>query len=129
VNDFYQFLEFTLTLPKIITTVNNIPVKIIKPKFILDCFTLVIRYVPHELDSEFVKEEIKRTIASADNIKQTYYVYERTSNDFCFTVIDLTEYNTARELVCISIGSQWLPITSYEILYSAFENRSNARTM
>jgi len=47
----------------LVTIDKNIPVNIIKPKFIPDCFALVVRYVPRELDSEFVKEEIKRTIA------------------------------------------------------------------
>ncbi|CAF1399049.1 unnamed protein product [Rotaria sp. Silwood1] len=95
------------------TAIKSVPIKIVKPKFIPDCFALVVRYVPRELDLEFVKEEIKRTIASADNIKQIYYTYERKSNDFRFTVTDLTEYNTARELGRISIGNHWLSITPF----------------
>lgn len=95
------------------TTIRNIPVKIVKPKFVPECFALVVRYVPRDLDVEFVKEEIKRTIASADNIKQIHYVYERKSNDFRFTVTDLVEYNTARELGRISIGNHWLSITPF----------------
>ncbi|CAF5181442.1 unnamed protein product, partial [Rotaria sp. Silwood1] len=95
------------------TAIKSVPIKIVKPKFIPDCFALVVRYVPRELDLEFVKEEIKRTIASADNIKQIYYTYERKSNDFRFTVTDLTEYNTARELGRISIGNHWLSIIPF----------------
>ncbi|CAF1211665.1 unnamed protein product [Rotaria sp. Silwood1] len=95
------------------TAIKSVPIKIVKPKFIPDCLALVVRYVPRELDLEFVKEEIKRTIASADNIKQIYYTYERKSNDFRFTVTDLTEYNTARELGRISIGNHWLSITPF----------------
>ncbi len=90
---------------------KNFPAKIIIPKFISNCFALVARYVPLQLDSEFVKEEIKRSIASADNIKPIHQAYERTSNDFRFTVTDLTEYNTAHELGRISIGHHWLSIT------------------
>ena len=85
--------------------IKNIPVKIMRPKFIPD-LALVVRYVPRELELEFVKEEIKRTIASADNIKQIYYAYERKSNDFRFTVTDLIEYNIAHELGRISIGNR-----------------------
>lgn len=95
------------------TTISNIPVKIMKPKVVPDCFALVVRYVPRELDLEFVKDEIKRTIASADNIKQIYYAYERRSNEFRFTVMDLAEYNTARELGLISIGNHWLSIIPF----------------
>ena len=84
-----------------------------KPKFVPDCFALVVRYVPRDMDLEFVKDEIKRTIASADNVKQIHYAYERKSNDFRFTVTDLTEYNTARELGRISIGNRWLSITPF----------------
>ena len=106
----YMMLVTTDNWPR---EIKNIPVKIMKPKFIPDCFALVVRYVPRELDLEFVKEEIKRTIASADNIKQIYYAYERKSLDFRFTVTDLTEYNIARELGRISIGNRWLPITPF----------------
>jgi hypothetical protein len=38
--------------------------------------------VPCALVHEFVKEEIKRNIASANNIKQVHYSYEQKSNDF-----------------------------------------------
>ena len=95
------------------TLIKNIPVKTIKPKYIPDCFALVVRYVPHELEIETVKEELKRTITSADNIKQIHYTYERKSNDFRFTVSDLTEYNTALELGRISICNHWLAITPF----------------
>ncbi|CAF5228355.1 unnamed protein product, partial [Rotaria magnacalcarata] len=74
-----------LTTKKLPTDVNNIPIKITKPKYIPDCFALVVRYVPRDLEPELVKQEIQRTIASADNIKQIHYAYERKSNDFRFT--------------------------------------------
>ncbi|CAF4856675.1 unnamed protein product, partial [Rotaria sp. Silwood2] len=48
------------------TAIKSVHIKIVIPKFIPDCFALVVRYVPPELDLEFIKEEIKRTIASAD---------------------------------------------------------------
>ncbi|CAF3546671.1 unnamed protein product [Rotaria sp. Silwood1] len=40
------------------TSIMNIPITIEKPKFIPDCFALVIRYVPRGMDYEFVKEKV-----------------------------------------------------------------------
>lgn len=95
------------------STIKNIPVKIIKPKFIPDCFALVVRYVPGDFETDFVKEEIQRYIASAENIKLIHYAYERKSNDFRFNVSDLSEYKTALELGRISIGNRLLAITPF----------------
>ncbi|CAF3105101.1 unnamed protein product [Rotaria socialis] len=95
------------------TNINNIPIKITKPKYIPDCFALVVRYVPRDLEPELVQQEIQRTIASADNIKQIDYSYERKSNDFRVTVTDLIEYNTARELGHMSICNRWLTLTLF----------------
>ena len=71
------------------TTINNIAINICKPKFIPDAFALVVRYVPQDMEIDFVEAEIKRMIASADNIKQIRYTYNRKSNDFRFNVTDL----------------------------------------
>ncbi|CAF5221218.1 unnamed protein product, partial [Rotaria magnacalcarata] len=49
-------------------SIMNIPITIEKPKFIPDCFALVIRYIPHSMNYEFVKEEISRSIASVVNL-------------------------------------------------------------
>jgi hypothetical protein len=95
------------------TSINNITINIGKPKFIPDSFALVVRYVPQEMESDFVAEEIKRTIASADNVKQIRYAYNRKSNDFRFNVTDLREYNTAIELGRISIGNRLLAISAF----------------
>ncbi|CAF1384518.1 unnamed protein product [Rotaria sordida] len=102
-----------VTTEKWPTTVKSIPVKIIKPNYVPDCFALVVRYVPRDLEIETVKEEINRTITSADNIKQIHYAYVRRTNDFRFTVTDLTEYNSALELGRISICNHWLSITPF----------------
>jgi hypothetical protein len=102
-----------VTTEKWPTTVKNIPVKITKPNYVPDCFALVVRYVPRDLETETVKEEIKRTISSADNVKQIHYAYERRSNDFRFTVTDLREYNEALELGRISVCNHWLTITAF----------------
>ncbi|CAF0886186.1 unnamed protein product [Rotaria sp. Silwood1] len=102
-----------VTTEKWPTTVKNIPVKIIKPNYVPDCFALVVRYVPRDLEIEIVKEEINRIITSADNIKQIHYAYVRRTNDYRFTVTDLTEYNSALELGRISICNHWLSITPF----------------
>ncbi|CAF2000809.1 unnamed protein product [Rotaria magnacalcarata] len=43
-----------LTTNKWPTDVNNIPIKIAKPKYIPDCFALVVRYVPRDLEPELI---------------------------------------------------------------------------
>ncbi|CAF4287990.1 unnamed protein product, partial [Rotaria magnacalcarata] len=108
--DDYMVLLATNKWP---THVNNIPIRITKPKYIPDCFALVVRYVPSDMEPELVKEEIKRTIASADNIKQIHYSYERKFNDFKFTVTNLNEYNTALKLGRIAICNRWVTISSF----------------
>src|SRR5690348_14580344 len=104
-----------ITTDKWPTIVKNISVKISKPKFIPDCFALVVRYASHEFESDFVKKEIKRTIASANNIKQIHYAYERKSNGLRLPVTDLTEYNIAREVGRIANGNHWLSFTPFLI--------------
>ncbi|CAF1475868.1 unnamed protein product [Didymodactylos carnosus] len=114
-----SLLNFKKDYTALVTTekwpmsVKNIPVKITKPSYITDCFALVVRYVPRELEIETVKEEINRTITSADNIKQIHYAYERRSNDFRFIVTDLKEYNSAVELGRNAICNHWLSITPF----------------
>jgi len=68
-----------VTTDKWSTIVKNITVRIIKPKYISDCFALVIRYITRDLEMELVEQEIKRNITSVDNIKQIHYAYERKS--------------------------------------------------
>ena len=95
------------------TTVKNLSISVIKPKYVPDCFALVVRYVPHELEIETVVDEIKHTITSADNIKRIHYAYERKTNDFRFTVTDLKEYSAALEMGRIAICNHWLSITPF----------------
>lgn len=51
-----------LTTDKWPNIVQDIQIEVIKPKYIPDCFALVVRYVPHSIETELVIEEIKRTI-------------------------------------------------------------------
>ena len=93
--------------------INGIDIEVIKPKFTPDSFALVVRYVPRELDEEFVANEIQRTIASADRIKRIQYAYQRRSNDYRFDVKDYQEYNSALKLGRIAIGHSWLSMTPF----------------
>ena len=67
------------------TKINGIDIVVVKPKYIPDSFALVVRYVPRELDENFVSNEIQRTIASADRIKRIHYSYQRRTSRFCLS--------------------------------------------
>jgi hypothetical protein len=108
--DDYAFLVATDKWP---AKINGIDIEVIKPKFTPDSFALVVRYVPRELDEEFVTNEIQRTIASADRIKRIQYTYQRRSNDYRFDVKDYQEYNSALKLGRIAIGHSWLSMTPF----------------
>ncbi|CAF2189182.1 unnamed protein product [Rotaria magnacalcarata] len=66
------------------TKINDIDIVVVKPKYVPDSFALVVRYVPRELDEDFVSNEIQRTIASADRIKRIHYSYQRRTDDYRF---------------------------------------------
>ena len=91
----------------------NIPITTEKPKFILDCFALVIRYIPRGIHYEYVKEEISRSIASVVNLKRIQYSYNWKTDDYRFLEKDLLEYNRALSMRRILIGIIILPITRF----------------
>ncbi|CAF5178902.1 unnamed protein product, partial [Rotaria magnacalcarata] len=93
--------------------INEIDIEVIKPKYTPDAFTLVVRYVPQELDEKFVENEIQRTIASASRIKRIQYNYHRKLNDYRFEVKDYQEYCSILKLGRIAIGYSWLSITPF----------------
>ncbi|CAF5042545.1 unnamed protein product, partial [Rotaria sp. Silwood1] len=72
VNGKEDYINLVLT-EKWPTSIMNIPITIEKPKFISDCFALVIRYISRGMDYEFVKEEISRSIALFVNLKKIQY--------------------------------------------------------
>ncbi|CAF0966291.1 unnamed protein product [Rotaria magnacalcarata] len=76
-----------------------------------DSFALVVRYVPRELEENFVSNEIQRTIASADRIKRIHYSYQRRTDDYRFDVKDYSGYDAVLQLGRIAIGHSWLSIT------------------
>ncbi|CAF3943921.1 unnamed protein product [Rotaria sp. Silwood2] len=81
------------------TDIMNISITIEKPKFIPDCFALVIRYVPRGMDYEFIREEVSRSIASVENVKQLQYAYNRKTDDYRFRVKDFHEHLEVVNLV------------------------------
>lgn len=95
------------------TKINGIDIVVEKPKYIPDSFALVVRYVPRELEENFVSNEIQRTIASADRIKRIHYSYQRRTDDYRFDVKDYGEYNAVLQLGRIAIGHSWLSITKF----------------
>ena len=95
------------------TKINGIDVEVIKPKSFPDSLALVARYVPQELDQEFVSNEIQRTIASADRIKRVQYTYQRKTNDYRFDVKDYQEYKAILKLGRIGIGHSWVAVTPF----------------
>ncbi|CAF4834723.1 unnamed protein product, partial [Rotaria socialis] len=95
------------------TKINGIDIVVSKPKYVPDSFALVVRYVPRELEENFVSNEIQRTIASADRIKRIHYSYQRRTDDYRFDVKDYSEYNAVLQLGRIAIGHSWLSITKF----------------
>ncbi|CAF4495028.1 unnamed protein product, partial [Didymodactylos carnosus] len=95
------------------THVSNKRITVVKPKFVPECFTLVIRYVPNTFNVEQVKEEIKRSIKSADHFKQIIYSYERPTRDYRFTVADLREYKGALQLGRMAVDPRYDVIRRY----------------
>ncbi|CAM4884716.1 unnamed protein product [Rotaria socialis] len=95
------------------TKINGIDIVVVKPKYVPDSFALVVRYVPRELEENFVSNEIQRTIASADRIKRIHYSYQRRTDGYRFAVKDYSEYNAVLQLGRIAIGHSRLPITKF----------------
>ncbi|CAF4383168.1 unnamed protein product, partial [Rotaria sp. Silwood2] len=95
------------------TKINGIDIVVVKPTYTPDSFALVVRYVPRELEENFVEKEIQRTIASVDQIKRIHYAYHRKTDDYRFYVKDYNEYNAVLQLGRIAIGHSWLSVTKF----------------
>jgi hypothetical protein len=93
--------------------VEHIPISIQKPKFMPDCFALVIRYAPKGMSLDFVKAEITRSIATAESVSCMQYPYARKTDDYRFNVKDMREYDMALNMGRISIGNMMLSVTPF----------------
>ncbi|CAF1592446.1 unnamed protein product [Didymodactylos carnosus] len=60
-----------------------------------------------------VKYEVLQSAESADNFRQIIYPYERTTNDFRFTVGNLKDFEGLLKLQRIGIGNLMRPVTPY----------------
>ena len=95
--------------------ITNVGIKVIKPSYIPDAFSIVVRYVDLQYDDEFVKNEIEQNFGSTENIRKIRYAFERRTNDYRFNVKDLLEYNSALQRGRISIGNSFCSITHFRV--------------
>ncbi|CAF1375564.1 unnamed protein product [Didymodactylos carnosus] len=93
--------------------INNININVTQPKFIPDCFALVVRYVLLQYSDDYVEEEIERNLQSPGNIRRIQYRFSRRINDFRFIVKDLREYIATLKLGRISIGSSYCTVPPF----------------
>ncbi|CAF1580026.1 unnamed protein product [Didymodactylos carnosus] len=94
-------------------SIFNKSIKVIKPKVIAAHFSLVIRYVPKNFSADFVFNEIKKSITSAQDCNPIVYAYDRTTTDYRFYVKDLEEYYETLNLGKLAVGNRLLPVTPY----------------
>ncbi|CAF1387235.1 unnamed protein product [Rotaria magnacalcarata] len=92
--------------------------EIIKLHTLPDCFVLVVRYVPLDINQDTARQQILKTIPAAVGFSPIHYHYrQRPSYDILFTVRSLEQYQTALELGRLSIGQHYLPLTTFLIGY------------
>ncbi|CAF0799220.1 unnamed protein product [Adineta ricciae] len=83
------------------------------PKFVPEQFSLVVRFVPKEFDTEQIAREVKRSASTANNFREIIYPYTRATKDFRFSVTDIKEYNGLLKLGHIGIANMMRKITPY----------------
>ncbi|CAF1049213.1 unnamed protein product [Adineta steineri] len=116
VSDKADFLTlFNWTWPD---NIENKKVEIAKPRYLPDCYSLVVRYVPTEVNYEIARSEIIKSISSAVSFSSiNYQQRRRPSYDIRFSVHNLEQYQTALQLGRIAIGQHFLPLTNYHTSY------------
>ncbi|CAF3290566.1 unnamed protein product [Rotaria sp. Silwood2] len=88
--------------------------EIIKPHTLPDCYALVVRYVPLDINQEIARQQILKTIPAAVSFSSIHYHHrQRPSYDIRFSVRSLEQYKTALELGRLSIGQHYLPLTTF----------------
>ena len=93
--------------------IHNQQISVILPKFVPEQFSLVVRYIPLEITVEQVAKEVKRSTGSAENFKKIVYHYQRSTNDFRFTVSDIKEYYGLLRLGHIGVGKKISIVSPY----------------
>jgi hypothetical protein len=94
--------------------IENKKVEIIKPHSPPDCFALVVRYIPLDVNRESATHAIVKSIPAAVGFSSiNYHHRQRPSYDLRFNVLNLEQYHTALELGRLAIGQHYLPITNF----------------
>ena len=89
-------------------------VELIKPHLLPDCFSIVVQYVPMDINSELAHMEIMKTIPAAVAFSILHYQHrKRPSYDIRFGVRNFNQYQTALELGRITNGQYYLPLTQF----------------
>lgn len=102
---------FNLEWPGVL---EGMPVSITKPRSLPDCYALVVRYIPRDVNEETAKREIMKAIPAAISFSAIQYHHrQRASYDLRFNVPNLEQYQTALELSRIAIGQHYLPLTKF----------------
>jgi len=112
VGDKADFLTlFNWTWPE---EIEDKKAEFIKPHTLPDCYALVVRYVPLDINQDIARQQILKTIPAAVGFSSIHYHHrQRPSYDIRFTVRSLEQYQTARELGRLSIGQHYLPLTTF----------------
>ncbi|CAF2108528.1 unnamed protein product, partial [Rotaria magnacalcarata] len=94
VDDKANFLTlFNWTWPE---EIDNKKAESIKPLSLPDCYALVVRYVPLDINQDTARQEILKTIPAAVGFSSIHYHHrQRPSYDIRFTVRSLEQYQTA----------------------------------
>ncbi|CAM4985687.1 unnamed protein product [Rotaria socialis] len=86
----------------------------IKPHTLPDCYALVVRYIPLDINQDTARQQILKTIPVAAGFSSIRYHHrERPSYDIRFTIRSLEQYQNALELGRLSIGQHYLPLTTF----------------
>ncbi|CAF3767319.1 unnamed protein product [Rotaria magnacalcarata] len=84
------------------------------PLLLPDCYALVVRCVPLDINQDTAQQEILKTIPAAVGFSSIHYHHrQRPSYDIRFTVRSLEQYQTALEVGRLSIGQHYLPLTTF----------------
>ncbi len=94
--------------------IENRSVEITKPRSLPNCFALVVRYIPMDVNHEHARLQIISAIPAAVGFSMIKYNQrQRPSYDLRFNVVDIEQYQTALELGRITIGQHYLPLTNF----------------
>jgi hypothetical protein len=111
VGDKAEFLTlFNWTQPDVI---KDKKVEISKSRALPEFYSLVVRYVPADVNSETARVENMKTIPTAVNLSTINYKHrQRPSYVIRFSVRNFEQYHKALQLGRVAIGQHYLPLTT-----------------